>query len=155
MGLDMYLYKKTNLTSKRWVMDGDSKDIAIVVRNGNVDEHIKPDRVVGVTEEIMYWRKANHIHKWFVDHCADGEDECQEIYVPHDKLVNLVHACIKVVNNHELSEELLPTTSGFFFGSTEYDEWYYESLQEVIDTLLPDLDKGEGDNSYYIYRASW
>ena len=153
MGLDMYLYKKTNLGSSRWPKD--ESECAIVIRNGKVDETIKSDRVVGVTEEIMYWRKANHIHKWFVDHCADGEDECQEIYVPHDKLVDLVHACITVVNNHELSEELLPTTSGFFFGSTDYDEWYYESLQEVIDTLLPDLDKGEGDNSYYIYRASW
>ena len=153
MGLDMYLHKKTNFGSSRWPKD--ESECVIVIRNGKVDDTINPDRVIGVTEEIMYWRKANHIHKWFVDHCADGEDECQEIYVPHDKLVNLVHACIKVVNNHELSEELLPTTSGFFFGSTEYDEWYYESLQEVIDTLLPDLDKGEGDNSYYIYRASW
>ena len=149
----MYLYKKTNLTSKRWVMDGDSKDIAIVVRNGNVDEDIKPDRVVGVTEEIMYWRKANHIHRWFIQWCAEGVDECQEIYVPHDKLAKLVHACIKVLNNHALSEQLLPTTSGFFFGSTEYDEWYYESLQELVDTLEPELK--EEDDSYYIYRASW
>ena len=149
----MYLYKKTNLTSKRWVMDGDSKDIAIVLRNGNVDEHIKPDRVVGVTEEIMYWRKANHIHSWFIQWCAEGRDECQEIYVAHDKLAQLVHACIKVLNNHALSEQLLPTASGFFFGSTEYDEYYYGSLKELVDTLEPELK--EEDDSYYIYRASW
>lgn len=149
----MYLYKKTNLGSPRW--SEDKSDCAILIRNGKVDDSVQPNRVVEVTEEIMYWRKANHIHRWFIQWCAEGRDECQEVYVPHDKLAQLVHACIKVVNNHELSEELLPTTSGFFFGSTDYDEWYYKSLQEVIDTFLPELDKELGDNSYYIYRASW
>jgi len=153
MGLDMYLHKKTNLGSSRWPKD--KSECAIVIRNGKVDETIKADRVVEVTEEIMYWRKANHIHRWFIQWCAEGRDECQEVYVPHDKLAQLVHACIRVLNDHKLSEELLPTTEGFFFGSTEYDEWYYKSLQEVVDTLTPEIDKGEGDNSYYIYRASW
>jgi hypothetical protein len=153
MGLDMYLYKKTNLGSSRW-SEGKT-DSAIIIRNGKVDDTIKPDRVVEVTEEIMYWRKANHIHRWFIQWCAEGVDECQEVYVPHDKLAQLVHACIKVLNNHALSEQLLPTTSGFFFGSTEYDEHYYGSLKELVDTLEPELKEELGENSYYIYRASW
>ena len=147
----MYLYKKTNLGSSRW-SEGKT-DSAIIIRNGKVDDTIKPDRVIGVTEEIMYWRKANHIHKWFVDHCAEGKDECQEIYVGKDDLSGLVHDCIRVLNNHALSEQLLPTTSGFFFGSTEYDEYYYGSLKELVDTLEPELK--EDDDCYYIYRASW
>ena len=148
----MHLYKKTNLGSSRWAEE--KNDSVIVLRNGKVDDTIKSDRVVGVTEEIMYWRKANHIHRWFIQWCAEGVDECQEICVPHDKLAQLVHACIVVLNNHEMSEELLPTTSGFFFGSTDYDEWYYDSLQELVDTLQPEIDKEDSD-SYYIYRASW
>jgi len=70
-------------------------------------------------------------------------------------LAELVHTCIKVLNNHALSEQLLPTTSGFFFGSTEYDEYYYGSLKELVDTLEPELDEGLDENSHYIYRASW
>ena len=150
MGLDMYLYKRTNLRSSRWAKGNDS---VILLRNGKIDYTIKPDRVVEVTEDIIYWRKANHIHKWFVDHCAEGKDECQEIYVDKDDLSELVHTCIKVLNNHALSEQLLPTASGFFFGSTEYDEYYYGSLKELVDTLEPELK--EDDDSYYIYRASW
>lgn len=148
----MHLYKKTNLGSSRWAEE--KNDSVIVLRNGKVDDTIKFDRVVQVTEEIMYWRKANHIHKWFVDHCADGEDDCQEIYVDKDDLSELVHSCIIVLNNHALREELLPTTSGFFFGSTDYDEHYYGSLMHLVDTLEPEL-KEDSDPSHYIYRASW
>lgn len=32
-----------------------------------------------IWKEIGYWRKANHIHKWFVDCVQDGEDDCEKI----------------------------------------------------------------------------
>lgn len=29
-----------------------------------------------IIEQVGYWRKANAIHKWFVDNIQDGEDDC-------------------------------------------------------------------------------
>ena len=30
----------------------------------------------GIMEQVGYWRKANQIHNWFVEHVQDGEDDC-------------------------------------------------------------------------------
>jgi len=54
-------------------------------------------------------------------------------------------------------EETLPTVSGFFFGGTEYDEWYYDSLGYTIDTIKDAL-IGVEDENYGVtfhYESSW
>lgn len=33
------------------------------------------------------------------------------------------------------AKELLPTQSGFFFGSTDYDKWYWRDLEYTMDKL--------------------
>ncbi len=35
---------------------------------------------------VAYWRKNNAVHKWFVDNLNNGEDDCQEYYVPRGHL---------------------------------------------------------------------
>ena len=38
---------------------------------------IEFDRLSYIDEEVGYWRKANAIHKWFVDNVQDGNDDCK------------------------------------------------------------------------------
>lgn len=48
--------------------------------------------------------------------------------------------------DQELAEDLLPTQSGFFYGSTEYNHYYWEEVKEVnewVKGVLNDLKKGE------------
>ena len=45
------------------------------------------------TYTVCEWRKANAIHKWFVDHVQDGEDDCGRYPVSVDKLKDLRAAC--------------------------------------------------------------
>jgi hypothetical protein len=99
-----------------------------------------------------YWRKANAIHNWFVRECGDNIDECQRIGVTEDKMRELLDLCILVKNNPSLANKLLPTGSGFFFGSTEYDEWYFGQIDETISILENALASGY---SWFIYQASW
>jgi len=47
---------------------------------------------------------------------------------------------------------LFPTSSGFFFGGTEYDEYYQQQVSETIE-MITDLLKEEGGD--YYYQASW
>jgi hypothetical protein len=73
---------------------------------------------------VCYWRKANEIHNWFVQNIQNGEDDCNSYFIPREKLKELVNLC-KTVKQTK-NTDLLPTQSGFFFGSTEHDEYYYE-----------------------------
>lgn len=68
-----------------------------------------------------------------------------------------------IITNQEVAEELLPTQSGFFFGSTDYDEWYLEGIKECKDQLdeaIADYEAeiANGVSEYaidYYYQASW
>ena len=113
-------------------------------------------RVKSFEIELTYWRKANAIHQWFVDNCQDGIDECQKSDVEVDDLKKLYQCVCDVLANKTLAEELLPTSSGFFFGSYEYDEYYYEDLSDTksyLGTIL-EIDWAELGYDLY-YHASW
>ena len=151
MGLDSYLYKKTFIWSGDWMDEGQKMEV-IVKKGGAVDTSIKSKRIKYVVEEMGYWRKANHIHNWFVDNVQDGADNCGEFYVDRNDLENLLEACQRVLINPSEAKELLPTASGFFFGGTEYDEYYFGSIQETIDILEECL---LDEEAYFYYTSSW
>lgn len=101
-----------------------------------------------------YWRKANQIHKWFVENVQYGEDDCREYEVTREQLQELKRICEEVKNNPEKAKELLPTQSGFFFGSTEYDEMYFYDIDDTINQLNA-LFKIDEKYDYFVYHSSW
>lgn len=148
MGLDMYLTKQ--------VYVGANYEHRKVTGRITLKTHDKPikvklKRVSYIVEEVMYWRKANAIHQWFVDHVQDGNDDCGTYYVSAEKLQSLIDTCKQVLKNPELAETLLPTQSGFFFGSTNYDEWYFDDLKATVKELDGKLD----ESADYEYHSSW
>lgn len=156
MGLDMYLYKETYV--KQWNFTPKEKQYNVTVTQGGEPvDHIKSDRIAEIKEEVGYWRKANQIHKWFVDNVQNGEDDCGNYYVSNEQLKELLEICKKVKENHKLAEELLPSSSGFFFGQTEYNERYFQDIDntiEIIEQLLTEL---QDENNYVdiYYSSSW
>jgi hypothetical protein len=117
----------------------------------NTPIKIDLNKVSNIEEFVGYWRKANQIHKWFVDNVQEGVDNCSEYYVSKEQLKQLLNVCKKVKEDNTLAEELLPTSSGFFFGNTEYNEWYFKDIEYTIQLLEPLL-KEDGD---YYYTSSW
>jgi hypothetical protein len=90
-------------------------------------------------DQIVSWRKANAIHKWFVDNVQNGVDDCGEYKVTKEHLIQLYNTCSDILIEHNLAEQLLPTQSGFFFGNTAYDDWYFNDIEEtkrIIDEIL-------------------
>lgn len=148
MGLDMYL------TAKRYVWKAMDEDHSLQDKLNEVmaDELVDGMRVNEVSIDALYWRKANAIHKWFVDNCQDGEDDCKEYYIQRESLEELRNACQSVLKNKDVG--LLPTEDGFFFGSTEYDEWYWDEISRTIEGLDKVLKLDQGKWEFY-YRASW
>ena len=129
MGLDMYLEKQSK-SPNGW-KDGTMPKI-----------------------EVGYWRKANAIHNWFVVNVAGGEDDCLSYPVSQDQLEclrNLCHRLLIKKSENAAKRELQPK-EGFFFGSTDIDEGYWQDLETTVKTIDA-LDFNEDVN--YYYQASW
>lgn len=152
MGLDMYLFKKSYV--KNWSYMNESEQHRVSVKKGGEDrKDIKPERVSYIVEEVGYWRKFNALHDWFVKNCQNGIDECQETYIDNEKLQELLGILKEVDKDNTKAEELLPTSEGFFFGSTNYDEYYFQDVRDTI-VLLESLLAEDAMGDYY-YRSSW
>ena len=59
------------------------------------------------------------------------------------------------IKDPSVAEELLPTTSGFFFGGTDYDQWYLADIDNTIEQITYILETTDFDNEYITYQASW
>lgn len=154
MGLDMYLSAKKYL-SKYF-------DPADVERIQKVNDIFGVTGVEDgdygaqeVTFRVAYWRKANAIHDWFVKNVQGGVDECQEAWVSREQLQELVAVCESVLADMSKAEELLPTRSGFFFGGTDYDEFYKQDLQYTVERLKKILDDPALVKMDFYYHSSW
>lgn len=238
MGLDMNIYRERRVsTNKQEREDAEKKGLKVPYRKTVIEE-----------AEVAYFRKANAIHKYFVDTFADGVDECQRIDIggitgleelknlcddvlKHCKIVKgiindgngcfirpkeeavpimkkdgnafvgdgwkqasklavgdyvdnenhigritsvedngdtILFDCVyervgDIIENEEYADINLPTQAGFFFGSTDYDEYYLadlkncsEQLGRIIDEHYALIESGadEYDINYY-YQASW
>lgn len=155
MGLDMYLRGSRYLFA--YGSDEDqtlSRDIQnlfpeLADLQGRSDKSV----IKEIEIEAGYWRKANHIHKWFVEHVQDGEDDCETYHVSREQLTNLLELCQRVLGFRHLANELLPTQEGFFFGSTSYDDGYYQDIEHTIQVLEDALKLPESWS--FQYQSSW
>jgi len=156
MGLDMYL--KAEKYVGGWNYDG-GKDEAfdgLVKLMGIKPIERSPSITVGVT--VGYWRKANAIHKWFVDNCQNGVDECQSSHVERSQLEELRDLCKQVldaVKDGKVDEDLLPTQGGFFFGDTEYGEYYLEDCKSTVEIIDEILENTVLESCDFYYQSSW
>ena len=107
-------------------------------------------------QKVMTWRKINQVRGWLVNHkILEDDDNCIKRVVTVENLKDMISDCKKVLENHSLAESLMPTTSGFFFGNTEYDEYYFEDLQETVNTLEPVLQNADEKRDHFIYEDWW
>lgn len=105
---------------------------------------------------VGYFRKVNFLVRYFADLGFDVENQTP-LCITKEQVVDLRDRCETVLNDHSQAEDLLPTMSGFFFGSTDYDGYYFEDVEQVLkycnEILLPMFD--ELDNEEGIYFSTW
>jgi len=148
MGLDMYLKGKRYLSS--YFNEGDNEKASKIAE---LFPEINGQEIKEVMIEAGYWRKANAIHKWFVDNVQEGEDDCGNYYVGREQLAELRELCQKVLADRSLAAELLPPQSGFFFGGTDIDEYYFADLGQTIKIIDNALTLPESWD--FEYHSSW
>ena len=107
------------------------------------------------TSEIGYYRKVNFLVSFFEDY---GEvKNLKPLKIEKSWVKDLIDCCDEVLKDNSKADELLPTTSGFFFGSTEYDEKYFYDVEKVKNFcenfLIEEFENLEDDE--YITFEIW
>ena len=90
MGLNMYINRKV----RRFLKDDGTLS--------NDYEDFKTDKFgcpnsTWTESVVAYWRKANAVHKWFVDNVQGGNDDCREYDIYLDNLVELRETCVRLL----------------------------------------------------------
>jgi len=162
MGLDMYFEARTSKFNSfsRWDLQEGKMDKTKYPKDlTTFGEYIMGNNYKShSTEEyyqIGYFRKFNALHNWIVKHLANDVDECQRIYIEENEAEGLLKILKEVQADHTLADQLLPTADGCFFGSLQYDEWYFNDVDravELFDTIINNFNFGKYD---LIYQASW
>ena len=145
MGLDMYLYADKYVSNYRYSQSAESEIVSTLTEIVGLPLSTDSPHFM-VSECVMYWRKANAVHSWFVANVQDGVDECQRSYVSKENLRDLLQAC---------KDDNLEPVSGFFFGSTEKDSWYYDDLKRTIEFLETILANPKAEDLSFYYQSSW
>ena len=148
MGLDMYLYLRDYKSRHHYINRYNLEYPKELKELG--DEILERNFMSASTQyQVGYWRKAYAIHNWFVKNCQNGEDDCKEYYISIDDLEKLGEVVVKVIYNHSLASELLPTYDD------KYDEWYFKDLEYTRDLLIKVLPIAEEYPYDIVYSSSW
>lgn len=108
------------------------------------------------TEEAAYFRKHNHLIPYF----GYGEN-CSNLTISRNQLEQFIEDAKEVLSHEgkddfqQVAAELIPTESGFFFGSVEYDEWYCNDLRDNIEAFQSILDYFDFDNDILYMHCWW
>lgn len=167
MGLDMYLNVRKYVAQYSWTRDSDTGEservelpgFGLVAESAGLTAYsqLQPGNVTGAMVEVtaLYWRKANAIHRWFVDNCANGVDDCRPVYLTYGQLEELLKSITLVLDDPEEAQHELPTGAGFFFGATEYNDSYWDVLKQTKEELTQLLALSKDDDVTFVYEASW
>ena len=150
MGLNITFYKakrsKDNETKER--LEEIRKALAaeylksIDERNSKLINELEDEKEkINPWNEVAYFRKVNFLIPFF-----GYEENCSNIEIDKYQVEDLIEACKEVLANHDKASFLLPTQAGFFFGSTDYDDWYFddvESVKTTFESILEDFDQEE------------
>lgn len=157
MGLDMYINRvnRTNHSVEELMEIDNEED---TTPNSEKVKPFLPLRkycfgdYYSIFHEACYWRKFNALHNWFVTNVQNGVDDCNAYELSEEDIEKCLNVLRTVRDTKDAS--LLEPKSGFFFGSTEVDDYYFADVENAIDQLqiLLALD---WEKNRFFYRASW
>jgi len=142
MGLDM------NLIGKKYLDNSREDSLSKLLKNMY---GIKRE-ISSIQVELGYWRKFNALHKAFI---GNGDSEDRETYITKEHFKKILDNMRRVQKDHSLAEELFPTESGFFFGETTYDRYYFKYIDETIEQFEKLLEEKIFEDYDVYYLASW
>lgn len=184
MGLDMYLEKRTYVKNwehtpedkhhKITITRGgkprndiDTKKISYIIEEAGQWRKANAVHVFFVKHcgngedncQSMYVEKE--VLEELLDNCkkiikasklVDGK-EIEKHTLENGKIITNIEPQ-KIIEDPTIAKEILPTQAGFFFGSTDYDEYYLDDIRETIKICEEALKSIKNGSDIY-YQASW
>ena len=138
MGLDqnLYLYKYS-----------DAADILNAQDEGTEVPEFKP-------AAEQYFRKFNALQDYVESFVEDSDINCKYVALDieelFDALFDTSSGSTKLRSQDEIKKNFEPT-EGFFFGSTEYDEWYWEDVDTLAEWVKDAHSKSQNDALSVLY----
>lgn len=158
MGLDMYLVKKKKGQKEEYDW---SSDLAYW-RKANQIHNWFVNNVQDGNDDCEYYNVSKEKVEELLNICKKVLEESNlkpakikngQSLINGEWVDNLEDGLI--ITNPEIAQELLPTTSGFFFGGTDYDEYYVKDLKYTIEEFEKILKEFDFENEYLVYTSSW
>ena len=84
-------------------------------------------------EYDAYFRKVNFLFKYYEDRGKMYDQ--YYAFTDADDIDDIIDRCERILKDHSLANELLPTQSGFFFGGTDYDDWYFSDVKDCLKQM--------------------
>lgn len=100
-----------------------------------------------------YFRKVNFIFNFYENTLGTMKEQWYALTTAED-IDDLIYRCERVLKDHSKAPELLPTQSGFFFGSTDYEDWYFEDVKYCLKQMKK-FRKGLTDDMTAYVIFSW
>jgi hypothetical protein len=151
MGLDMYLHKKYYVMN--WDHTEPERRHHITIKRGGKKSPIHNCQAIYVSRDDL--KKLLHTIDEVLrkSKLKPGAIVNGHKYDPKEGMTPIV-AKEGVIIDSGAASELLPTQDGFFFGGTDYDEFYYGDLvftKKELERLMAE----EHDGGEFYYEASW
>lgn len=176
MGLDMYLRKKTYISNK-WKKPAEMLKINIPgIKNERISEITEEVGYWRKANAIHSWFVKNVQDG--EDNCGEyyvSVDQLKELLALCEKVIKaskLIKGKIaneykilgngikkpmledgKIIEDPSVAKELLPVAEGFFFGSTDYDQYYLEDIKDTAK-MIKELLETDPNGEFY-YSSSW
>jgi len=99
-----------------------------------------------------YFRKVNFLFKYFED--RNKMVDQYYAFVEKEDVEDIIDKCKQILKDNMLAHELLPTQSGFFFGGTDYDEWYFYDVKNCLKQMKKYLKLFKNEGTGYVI-FSW
>jgi len=147
------IIKKIIETTKEFVIREEEKKA--------LDELEKEEKKIGdyndMLEEVAYFRKYNHLVEW-VDENVQEVENGDYIKITREQLQQLLEDAKKALQAYKEGDldkvdEIMPTTSGFFFGDTEYNDYYKRKLEDTIEQIQNVLNNYS--DKEFVFIADW
>ena len=95
-----------------------------------LEEILKKEVEMAYEGYDAYFRKVNFLFAYYQNN-GKMVDDCYAL-TDKDDIDDIISRCERVLKDHKQAEYLLPTQSGFFFGSTDFDKWYFSDVKDCL-----------------------
>lgn len=149
MGLDIYFYKVKTEDGQNAL--NEMQELQELMDNETNEEKYNElqEQLADINpfkDEIAYFRKVNLLLSFF-----NYEENCSFKEIDKTDIETLIENCNEVLKDNSKAELLLPTNGGFFFGNTDYNDFYFENIKEVRKTFKKIINKLNEDESIYMF----